>query len=305
MYEPTTGRWSTVDPKGFAAGDADLFRFVGNDPTNFIDPSGLVAKIANQPPMPIFDHTVMNYNDKLADRVFKLTNANGAPQFTVSASLEALRQDDTKDQKDHPTNYLNLTVTTGDDALSRAALLSTYWLQIGRADRYKDADDEKAGTDSNGKGTFPVQRFPTDDPTKFANAQLAFGKTFLDGGAGNSPYMTDTATGAYRRTKTSLTFWDAPSFARHVDKDYPIAVQTFSAFLVISGEVVYEVDWKVRTDWNGGMPTTEVLGVVGSIPKSVPAFLTAKKLYRGTGPGVMDLSNPVMKLSPDLTPVKP
>ena len=33
MPRTTTGRWSTVDPKGFEAGDPDLYRFVGNEAT--------------------------------------------------------------------------------------------------------------------------------------------------------------------------------------------------------------------------------------------------------------------------------
>jgi RHS repeat-associated protein len=28
--DPTTGRWTTQDPFGFAAGDANLYRYVGN-----------------------------------------------------------------------------------------------------------------------------------------------------------------------------------------------------------------------------------------------------------------------------------
>ena len=32
------------DPIGFAAGDANLYRYVGNSPTNFVDPSGLVCE---------------------------------------------------------------------------------------------------------------------------------------------------------------------------------------------------------------------------------------------------------------------
>jgi RHS repeat-associated protein len=40
-YDPATGRWISEDPIGFAAGDANLNRYVGNESTRYIDPSGL------------------------------------------------------------------------------------------------------------------------------------------------------------------------------------------------------------------------------------------------------------------------
>jgi RHS repeat-associated protein len=40
--DPTTGRWTTQDPMGFAAGDANLYRYVGNTPTLLVDPSGYI-----------------------------------------------------------------------------------------------------------------------------------------------------------------------------------------------------------------------------------------------------------------------
>jgi RHS repeat-associated protein len=40
-YDPATGRWTTDDPSGFAAGDPNLYRYVQNGPTNSTDPSGL------------------------------------------------------------------------------------------------------------------------------------------------------------------------------------------------------------------------------------------------------------------------
>ena len=39
-YDPTIGRWTTEDPLGFAAGDTNLYRYVEDQPTRFIDPSG-------------------------------------------------------------------------------------------------------------------------------------------------------------------------------------------------------------------------------------------------------------------------
>ena len=40
-YDPATGRWLSQDPIGFKAGDANLYRYVGNGATTKTDPSGL------------------------------------------------------------------------------------------------------------------------------------------------------------------------------------------------------------------------------------------------------------------------
>jgi RHS repeat-associated protein len=40
-YDASVGRWLSEDPIGFSAGDANLYRYVGNGPVNGADPSGL------------------------------------------------------------------------------------------------------------------------------------------------------------------------------------------------------------------------------------------------------------------------
>ncbi|HBO45081.1 MAG TPA: hypothetical protein DD670_14360 [Planctomycetaceae bacterium] len=40
-YDAVLAHWQSEDPIGFAAGDANLYRYCGNDPVNWIDPSGL------------------------------------------------------------------------------------------------------------------------------------------------------------------------------------------------------------------------------------------------------------------------
>ena len=40
-YDPITGRFISQDPIGFDSGDVNLYRYVGNSPTNFTDRSGL------------------------------------------------------------------------------------------------------------------------------------------------------------------------------------------------------------------------------------------------------------------------
>ena len=42
-YDPTLRQFTSEDPLGFAAGDANLKRFVGNNPPVFTDPSGMLA----------------------------------------------------------------------------------------------------------------------------------------------------------------------------------------------------------------------------------------------------------------------
>ena len=39
-YDAATGRWLSQDPIGFDAGDTNLHRYVGNQPTTLTDPSG-------------------------------------------------------------------------------------------------------------------------------------------------------------------------------------------------------------------------------------------------------------------------
>jgi uncharacterized protein RhaS with RHS repeats len=41
MFHSNLGRWMQQDPIGFDAGDTNLYRYVGNDPVNSLDPSGL------------------------------------------------------------------------------------------------------------------------------------------------------------------------------------------------------------------------------------------------------------------------
>ncbi len=40
-YDPNLSKWTSADPMGFDAGDANLYRYVGNGPTNGVDPRGM------------------------------------------------------------------------------------------------------------------------------------------------------------------------------------------------------------------------------------------------------------------------
>jgi RHS repeat-associated protein len=46
-HDPEIGRWTTQDPIGFSGGDTNLYAYVGNDPINAVDPSGLFLQTDN------------------------------------------------------------------------------------------------------------------------------------------------------------------------------------------------------------------------------------------------------------------
>jgi len=41
MYHPELGRWMNLDPIGFDSSDSNLYRAVANNPSTYLDPSGL------------------------------------------------------------------------------------------------------------------------------------------------------------------------------------------------------------------------------------------------------------------------
>jgi RHS repeat-associated protein len=48
VYLPSVQRWANPDPKGFAAGDSNLYRFAANRPTVALDPSGLEIEACSE-----------------------------------------------------------------------------------------------------------------------------------------------------------------------------------------------------------------------------------------------------------------
>ena len=53
MYQPELGRFMQPDPKHFAAGDYNLYRYCHNDPVNKSDPMGLQDEITRTPNLTI------------------------------------------------------------------------------------------------------------------------------------------------------------------------------------------------------------------------------------------------------------
>jgi RHS repeat-associated protein len=80
-YDPASGRFLSEDPIGFAGDPSNLYRYVGNGPTNATDPSGLYAWSASvlQSPQPTIDGT-LGYRMRL-QQTFSAAEGENGPTF--------------------------------------------------------------------------------------------------------------------------------------------------------------------------------------------------------------------------------
>lgn len=94
MYDTAVGRWLSEDPILFEAGDTNLARFVGNGPTNAIDPSGLQE--APKPTWPLRpakpeDYENINVRDLLSPEQ-KAVWDKYAPDYGDSLNFDKLQE---------------------------------------------------------------------------------------------------------------------------------------------------------------------------------------------------------------------
>jgi RHS repeat-associated protein len=68
-YDPSAGRWISEDPIGFAGGDPNLNRYVGNSPAMFVDPTGLQSAIDRGRPIAFRSRVdIREHGDRETDR---------------------------------------------------------------------------------------------------------------------------------------------------------------------------------------------------------------------------------------------
>jgi RHS repeat-associated protein len=130
FYDPLSGRFTSRDLLGFEAGDVNLYRYVGNDPTNAADPSGL-----------------QNCNKKCGVKTFVVTY-NKPPKsglevrgyfLAISFRITFKKDKDHAPEKCEFKQYVRYYEFTwnGDDQLKKG---QKEW----RADKYSRDDDLKS-----------------------------------------------------------------------------------------------------------------------------------------------------------------
>jgi hypothetical protein len=84
MYDPTVGRWRTEDPIGFTSGDYNLYRYVGNNPTNAVDPTGLKLVVG--------DHEIKDAGDPLFQEIINTINKGEDFKKELDVAIEILEK---------------------------------------------------------------------------------------------------------------------------------------------------------------------------------------------------------------------
>ncbi len=126
-YDPAVGRWLSADPIGFEAGDANLYRYVGNGPAAWTDPTGLASQDPLDPPEgpgssmgsgPFEDVNPDIQFDEMKEHLDKLEET--ARDFVKEIAKElgiylipSLEAYVTKDETDSPPRDPDYTIDTG------------------------------------------------------------------------------------------------------------------------------------------------------------------------------------------------
>ncbi|UBF30100.1 DUF2778 domain-containing protein (plasmid) [Kovacikia minuta CCNUW1] len=134
-YDAGVGRFIGQDPLGFGAKDNNLYRYVGNCPSNHTDPSGLLVDAT---------FTLSTGNLKVVDRTTKKTTIvqglfSGAPDYRNNFIYERI-----KGNGPIPRGEYEILLGGYDDESK------TYWFRLDRVDNHLRDDKD----DFTGRGNY-------------------------------------------------------------------------------------------------------------------------------------------------------
>jgi len=117
-YDAAVGKWLSEDPSGFEAGDANLYRYCGNGPTNGVDPRGLADWLFGQDPNSA-EYQYSHPNPLLARPTPHSPSSVAATVSTTAKMVQISQEDANKVVTAYLAYYRDLAVTNNGQWLQR------------------------------------------------------------------------------------------------------------------------------------------------------------------------------------------
>jgi hypothetical protein len=260
----------TEDPLGFEAGDANFYRFVGNDPTNLTDPSGLVAP-------PKRTETKGGVVVKLKNLKFAFDDGYTKGAGTVSVVTGVSYKGPT--DRAFTSDGIQFSVKT--DFLLDG---DWHWIQRFRWSHRNDKDVEKSPDSTYLMGK--------RDPERNVDllAHFVYGEWYLDHNRSDTsdPNLVyyDARYSRTIRTANELTIFDKPEDRDRRLRKGEKVVFTGDTCLVHNGGIYYRVVWERVGTYSdkGPLERNWSYRIVSAGPTNVlPDWLTAPSFISGYG----------------------
>jgi len=125
-YDPKEGRFLTKDPIGFAGGDVNLYRYVQNNPVNFIDPFGLMHQG--------FINQLLKYSNKELQKAIK----------SLTKNIEKHEAKSCSSHHEHEIRVFEEQLRLAKEEAKRRGLMAIGGANLGGSDFYENISEEEA-----------------------------------------------------------------------------------------------------------------------------------------------------------------
>jgi hypothetical protein len=264
MLLTTTGQWMQEDPKTFDAGDSNLRRYVEDDPTNMVDPSGLAPNEVTE-----WQFGKPSEKDALKTPVVAFTNDKGEKgEGTIVVETDGDWK--YKDSGKVVSKGIRISVT------SKAALpKDTHWIQFASvliADKDNKLITSNLGSEVD--GYISVKR-----EGKVVYVKNGVEGRVVDSGSLTNVYYDSAAAHRGAGGENELSIFDHPRFGvDDVDRSATTQSFKFETFLVINNKPVYKVEWTYYQIKDEGKWSPVKYGLIKGYPVTeFPRDITRQK----------------------------
>ncbi len=256
-YDPSLGRFVQRDPIGYSAGDSNLYRYVGNSPTRFIDPYGLEER----------DYDIRRIEGtevKEAGGVIKFEDGTKATLKVYKDVVIEGVDKDTGGQLLDP-NTLKPIRHAGfiQYELKGDNCDKCHFLQFYR-NYMKDEDGERQFSPGRNVGT-----------STGGIVWVADGQWTLDADPpGEKPdpsgiYVDAQPDPLATRAESELSYFDRPSESTEYPGLITEAGAHFKAYLVCEDKIRWKISWHHACEVKGGKATCQIKDIKGEAADSL------------------------------------